>query len=77
MAKTILLSIKTFAFLKFLQESVNITQHNSLSRYFDINGILNKYTERYPDADDLDEYTEYVNDMSRAELEVENTLIPN
>ena len=40
-----------------------------------INSILNKYADRYPDADDLDEYTEYVNDMTRTELEFENTLI--
>ena len=40
-----------------------------------INSILTKYVESYPDADDIEEYTEYVNDMTRAELEFENTLI--
>jgi hypothetical protein len=40
-----------------------------------INSILNKYVESYPNAKDIKEYTEYVNDMTRAELEFENTLI--
>ena len=40
-----------------------------------INTILTKYAKAYPNADDLEEYTEYVTDMTRAELENENTLI--
>jgi len=39
------------------------------------NSILAKYTAKYPQARDLAEYTEYVYDMNRAELEFENTLI--
>ena len=39
------------------------------------NNILAKYTTKYPGADDLEEYTEYVYDMNRTELELENTLI--
>ena len=42
-----------------------------------INNILNKYINNYPDVDDIDEYTEYVNDMNRVELEYENSLIPD
>lgn len=40
-----------------------------------IENILTKYQKRYPAARDLAEYTEYVNDMNRAELELENILI--
>jgi hypothetical protein len=39
------------------------------------NTILNKYIAAYPDADDIEEYTEWVYDMNRAELEEENALI--
>ena len=39
------------------------------------NTILNKYIAAYPKAKDIQEYTEYVYDMNRAELEFENTLI--
>ena len=39
------------------------------------NKILNKYAAAYPKARDLTEYTEYVYDMNRAELELEDTLI--
>ena len=39
------------------------------------NKILNKYTAAYPTAPDLAEYTEYVYDMNRAELELEDMLI--
>ena len=39
------------------------------------NNILNKYIAAYPKARDIREYTEYVNDMNRAELEFENTII--
>jgi hypothetical protein len=42
-----------------------------------INSILTKYKTAYPKARDLAEYTEYVNDMNRTELEFENTLIAN
>ena len=42
-----------------------------------INNILRKYTEKYGnDVEDLEEYTEYLNDMTLKELEHENTLIP-
>jgi hypothetical protein len=40
-----------------------------------IDNILAKYKKQYRSARDLAEYTEYVNDMNRAELEFENTLI--
>ena len=43
-----------------------------------INNILHKYTVKYGNSyGDLEEYTEYVNDMNRGELEYENTLIPD
>ena len=42
-----------------------------------IKSILTKYKKKYPRARDIVEYIEYVNDMNRAELEFENTLIPN
>ena len=39
--------------------------------------IISKYTQKYGNSyGDLEEYTEYVDDMNRAELEFENTLIP-
>ena len=40
-----------------------------------IQNILTKYRAKYPNARDLAEYKEYVEDMNRAELEFENTLI--
>ena len=40
-----------------------------------ITNILTKYSKQRPAPRDLAEYTEYVNDMNRAELEFENTLI--
>ena len=39
------------------------------------NKILNKYTAAYPTAPDLEEYAEYLYDMNRVELELEDTLI--
>ena len=42
-----------------------------------IENILSKYHKKYPKATDWSEYVEYVNDMNRAELEFENTLIPD
>jgi hypothetical protein len=38
------------------------------------NLILNNYVTAYPEADDIEEYTEYVYDMNRAELEAEIEL---
>ena len=40
-----------------------------------IDTILTKYKAAYPKARDIKKYTEYVNDMNRAELEFENMLI--
>ena len=37
--------------------------------------ILAKYATKYPGSDDLEEYSDWVYDMNRAELEFENTLI--
>ena len=42
-----------------------------------MNNILSKYKAKYPDAPDMEEYIEYVYDMNRAELEFENTLLPD
>jgi hypothetical protein len=39
------------------------------------NTILAKYVAKYPNAPDYQEYVEYVYDMTRAELEFENTMI--
>ena len=39
------------------------------------NTILAKYAAKCPNAPDYREYIEYVYDMTRAELEFENTLI--
>ncbi len=41
-----------------------------------MNNILKKYGDKYPNSPDWDEYVEYVYDMTRVELEFENTLIP-
>ena len=42
-----------------------------------MNHILSKYQEKYPNSPDWDEYVEYVYDLTRKELEIENTMIPD